>query len=68
MWQQCNDLYRKFQVFILPKIIKGEVRMIEMFCFLQMTAEIQANPWIFFWQCRDKNLYPLKIIENARTK
>ncbi len=47
-WQQCIDLNEKVQVFIIQKIIKWEVWMIEMFCFLQMKAEIQAYPCIFF--------------------
>ncbi len=41
--------------------------MIEMFCSLQMKAEIKANPCIF-WQSIDINQYQLKISENERSK
>ncbi len=43
-WEQCNNLYGKVQAFIIQKIINWEVERIEVLFFLQMKAEIQANP------------------------
>ncbi len=45
--KQCNDLYWKVQVFITHKMLKWEVKMKDMFRFLQIKAEIPANPCIF---------------------
>jgi hypothetical protein len=59
----CNDLRRKFIFFIPQNIIKGEVFMIEMFCYLPMTTELQRQSLYFVLQCKDIKQYTLKSVK-----